>query len=183
MSPTDPTGRKKPEMTPSAENRASSAPLRMRTLSPDSTSIACASFSPFEARRMASVATVSIRATPMASAMARNRRTASTARRKWSGRDRAALGQPFGEPGERFFVEARHRRPAEPVIDQEPDRVRADVDDRIGRPVGAPGALRVELKRTQRLSRGLIRCLGHRGFSRSRVYHEAAAMACLPREA
>ena len=67
-------------------------------------------------------------------------------------RDGAGLGEPFGEAAERFFIEARHRRPAELVIDQEPDRVRADVDDRIGRPVDPLGALGVELKRPRRRS-------------------------------
>ncbi len=55
MSPTDPTGRKKPEMTPSVANRASSAPLRMRTFSPASAAIALASSGPLEARQIASV--------------------------------------------------------------------------------------------------------------------------------
>ena len=67
-------------------------------------------------------------------------------------RDDARLGQSFREAEKGFFVEARHRRPAELVIDQEPDRVRADVDDRIGRPVGPRGALGIELKRPRRRS-------------------------------
>ncbi len=62
MSPTVPTGRKKPEITPKVANRASSAPLRIRTFRPASASMASASFGPFEARRMASVATASISA-------------------------------------------------------------------------------------------------------------------------
>ena len=85
-------------------------------------------------------------------------------------RDCAGLGQSFGETGKRFFIEARHRRPAELVIDQEPDRVRADVDDRIGRPVGPLGALGVELKRPQRPFRGLNVSLRHR-VSPPRSYH------------
>ena len=85
MSPTSPSGRKKPEITPSVAKRASSSPLRMRTSTPASAAIAATSCAPFDARRMASVAVASSRATPMASAMARNRRTASTVRRNPSG--------------------------------------------------------------------------------------------------
>ena len=85
MSPTVPTGRKNPEITPSVAYRASSAPERMRTASPVSAEIAAASAGPFDARRIASVAVTSSFPTPIASAMARNRRTASTVRRKPSG--------------------------------------------------------------------------------------------------
>ena len=59
------------------------------------------------------------------------------------GRDGAGFGEPFREAAQRFLVEARHRRPAELVIDHEPDRVRADVDDRVGRPFVPLGALRL----------------------------------------
>ena len=157
MSPTAPTGRKKPEMTPSVANRASSAPLRIRTLRPDSASIAAASFGSVRS------ATHRLRRHGVDSADPHGVGDGAKAPHgldratKMVRRDRAGLGQPFGESGERFFVEARHRRPAELVIDQEPDRVRADVDDRVGRPVGALGALGVELERPQRLSRGLNR--------------------------
>jgi len=48
----------------------------MRTLSPVSLAIAAARAGPLDARRIASVAVASIVLTPIASAMARNRRTA-----------------------------------------------------------------------------------------------------------
>ena len=62
-------------------------------------------------------------------------------------RDGAGLGEPVAEPAKRFLVEARHRRPAELVIDHEPDRIRADIDNRIGRPGRALGALGIEIER------------------------------------
>ena len=70
-------------------------------------------------------------------------------------RDCAGFRQPFRESGKRFFIEARHRRAAELVIDQEPDRVRADVDDRVGASDDVRRAHRVQLKRPQRLSRAV----------------------------
>ena len=85
---------------------------------------------------------------------------------KMVGRNFAALSQAFSETGERFFIEARHRRPTELVIDQEPDRVRADIDDRIGTPVGAPHAHGVELERPQRLFGCVSLSLRHRILSR-----------------
>src|SRR6202046_2300767 len=85
-------------------------------------------------------------------------------------RDCAGLGEPFGEAAKRFFIEARHRRPAELVIDQEPDRVRADVDDRIGRPVDPLCARGVELKR-RRPFRRLNASFSHRSSSTPRAYH------------
>ena len=82
-------------------------------------------------------------------------------------RDCAGLSQSLGESSERFLVEARHRRTAELVIDQQPDRVRADVDDRVGASIDPLGALDVEPKRPQRLFRRVNACLRHRVFSAS----------------
>ncbi len=61
------------------------------------------------------------------------------------GRDGARLSQPLAEPEKRLFVEARHRRTAELVIDQEPNRIRSDVDDRIMR-ARAHDALGIEVE-------------------------------------
>ncbi len=130
--------------------------------------MAAASFGPFEARRIASVATASIRLTPMASAMARNRRTASTARRKWSGAIAPVSASPSARRAERFFIEARHRRAAKLIVDHEPDRVRADVDDRVRASVGLSRALGVKLKRPRRLFRRVNPSIRHRAVSASR---------------
>ena len=81
------------------------------------------------------------------------------------GRDGAGLGKPFGESGKRLFVEAGHRRAAELVIDQEPDRVRADVDDRIGAVVRSARTFGVEVERPQRLFRRMTASLRHRLLS------------------
>ena len=81
----------------------------------------------------------------MASAMARNRRTASTVRRKPSAATRAGLGQSVAEPAQRFLVEARQGRAAELVVDDEADRVGADVDHAVGRTLETPGAFRLEV--------------------------------------
>jgi hypothetical protein len=77
------------------------------------------------------------------------------------GRNFATLSQTFRETGERFLIEARHRRPAELVIDEEPDRVGANVDDRVGPSVDLLGALGVELARPQRLFRSMNLSLRH----------------------
>jgi hypothetical protein len=81
------------------------------------------------------------------------------------GRDFSALCQAFCKSGERLFIEARHRRAAESVIDHKPDRIRADVDDRVRASVGTLGALGVELERPQRLLRCVNGSLRHHGFS------------------
>ena len=88
-----------------------------------------------------------MRATPMASAMARNRRTASTVRRKPSAAMLAGLRQPLAEPAQGLLVEARQRCPAELVVDDEADRVRADVDHAVRAPVAADSPGRIERQR------------------------------------
>ena len=137
MSPTVPTGRKKPEITPSVANRASSAPLRIRTFRPNSASIVAASFAPVRSpahglgRHSVDPADAHGVGDGAKSPDGLDRPT------KMVRRDCAGLSQPLGETAKRFFVEARHRRTAELVVDHKPDRVRADVDDRIGTSVDA----------------------------------------------
>ena len=114
-------------------------------MNPASSAIAATSRSPFDARRSASVAMTSIRGTSIASAMARNRRIASTVRRKLSAESSPVSIEPGAEPAQRLLVEPRERRAAEPVVDDEPDRVGADVDDREGRPIVGCDALGEEL--------------------------------------
>ena len=84
---------------------------------------------------------------------------------KMVGSDFAGFRKSFRKSSERLFIEARHRRTAELVIDQEPDRVRADVDDCVRASVDLPGALGVELERPQRLLRRVRASPGHRVFS------------------
>src|SRR6202044_2549126 len=82
------------------------------------------------------------------------------------GGEDAFLGEPVRESKKGFFIEARHRRPAELVIDQKPDRVRADIDDRVRGPVDPPGALGIEFKRAWRRLRLPSASLRHRFSSR-----------------
>ena len=65
-------------------------------------------------------------------------------------RDGAGLRQPFRESGERFLVEARQGRAAKLVVDHEPHRIRADVDDAVMRPLGAHDAGGIEFERPMR---------------------------------
>ena len=121
-------------MTPSAAKRASSAPLRMRTASPDRVLDRRRELRPVagpadrlgaRSRRCA--------LTPIASAIARKRRDGLDRAAETVRGDRAGLGEPLAEAAEGLLVEARQRRAAELVIDDEAHRIRADVDDRIGR--------------------------------------------------
>ena len=50
----------------------------------------------------------------------------------------AGRGQALAERAQRFLVEQRDRRPAQPLVDHEPDRVRADVDDARTGPADRP---------------------------------------------
>ena len=74
------------------------------------------------------------------------------------GRDRPRLRQALGQPAQRLFVEARHRSAAELVVDDEPHRVRSDVDDRIMGPLRADDARGIEIERPLWL-RGQMRFL------------------------
>ncbi len=77
-------------------------------------------------------------------------------------RDGAGLGEAVAEAAQRLLVEARQRRAAELVVDHEPHRIRADVDDRIGRPDGASGALGIEIERPRHGAPRVGAILGHR---------------------
>ncbi len=65
-------------------------------------------------------------------------------------RDGAGLGQTLRKPREGFFVEARQWRAAELVVDHQPHRIRADVDDGVVRPLGAHDARGIEFERPMR---------------------------------
>ena len=93
------------------------------------------------------------------------------------GRDGARFGEPFRQAAQRFLVEARHRRPTKLIVDHKPDRVRADVDDRIGRPFVPLGALEIEVERPRRLIRALGASLGHRASSPRPPYHAGRGTA------
>jgi hypothetical protein len=60
----------------------------------------------------------------------------------------AAGYKPIAEAAEGFFVEARQRRAAKLIVDDQANRVGADVDDAVRRAIEAPGSLRVEIQRT-----------------------------------
>ena len=62
------------------------------------------------------------------------------------GRKLAGLVQPFRQPAQGLLVEARERCPAQLVVDHEPDRVRADVDDGIMLLLAPEHPLRHELQ-------------------------------------
>jgi hypothetical protein len=91
------------------------------------------------------------------------------------GGDDAGLGQSVCEAEEGLFIEARHWRPAELVIDQEPDRVRANVDNCVGRTIGPRGAPGIELERPRRRLRLLSASLAHRVSSRCELHGEGRA--------
>ena len=50
--------------------------------------------------------------------------------------DRAGLREPLAEAAQQFLVEARQRRAAELVVDDQAHRIRADVDDAVRRRAG-----------------------------------------------
>ena len=71
-------------------------------------------------------------------------------------RELARAVEALAEAAERLLVEARERGPAQLVVDDEPDRVGADVDHRVVGALRAGGALGVELERP----RGPVRRAG-----------------------
>ena len=81
-------------------------------------------------------------------------------------RDRAGLCEPFAEPAERFFVEARQRRARELVIDDQPHRIRADVDDRVMRLAPAAKSLGIDVERARGGLARRCRVPGHRAIMR-----------------
>ena len=52
------------------------------------------------------------------------------------GRELAGGGDRAAEPAQHLLVEQRRRRPAGILVDDQPDRVRADIDDRNGSSLG-----------------------------------------------
>ena len=128
-SPATPSGSWKPEMTPSAVRRASSAPDRTATWTPVIASTAAMNSRPFEASRGAAVAS-----TCSDGDVHLRRQRAEAADRRQRRGDRlglepAARRQAAGEAAELLLVEQRRRRARQPLVDDETDRVRADVDD------------------------------------------------------
>ena len=141
-SPAMPSGLWMPETTPSAVSRASSAPERSVTWTPvigldRGDEFACRS---------------TPRAAPRSRARAATRRCICVGQRAEAadrgqrrgdrlGLEPAARREAAGEPAQLLLVEERRRRAAEPLVDDETDRVRADVDDgdraaAVGEPAG-----------------------------------------------
>ena len=150
MSPTRPIGRKKPEITPCAAKWASSAPLSTRSCTPDS-------------RRDRGHQVRAVGGAPdrlggggveagHAHGVGDGAKPAHRLDRapEALGGDLAGLRQPLAEPAQRLLVEARQGRAAELVVDDEADRVRADVDHAVGSAIGAGRARSgIELERAR----------------------------------
>ena len=123
------SARARPRSRPSAAKRASSSPERMRTVSPEAASRRARNASPLPALRIASVASSSISPTSIARAIAakRSRRGDHVVHRLLA---EVPVGVERGtEPAQRLLVEAREGRAAQPIVDDEPHRVRAEIDD------------------------------------------------------
>jgi hypothetical protein len=62
--------------------------------------------------------------------------------------DRAGLRQAFAQSTQGLLIETRQWRAADLIIDNEAHGIGANVDNGVGRPVEATGALRIEIDRT-----------------------------------
>ena len=142
-SPTMPSGLWMPEMTPSAVRWASRLPERIVIGVRQMRSASAMKARPLRASRQAAVAIAQIRRTcrvshKRAEALERGERGVDGVRRQQAGRLHLAA-----EAGQHLFVEDRRRRARQPLVDDEADRVRADIDDGDRRPVVEPALGRI----------------------------------------
>ena len=129
-----PSGLWKPEMMPSAESSASRWPDTMVIGTPTTFSARAMNSRPLLASRQAAVAIAHSLPTRMprkrAKAHQRGERLVDGVLGEQAGREHLAA-----EAGEHLFVEDRRQAARQPLVDDEADRVRADVDDRDRRAV------------------------------------------------
>ena len=141
-SPTMPSGRWKPETTPSAVSSASRWPEITSILVRQICSAAAMKSLPLRASRQAAVASTHNRCDLHGVAQ----RTEALQRLERL-LDRVGRQQALGlhlaaEAGERLFVEQRRRAAGDALVDDEAHRVRADVDHRDRRPIVEPALRR-----------------------------------------
>ena len=130
-----PSGLWNPEMTPSAESSASRLPDTIVIGTPMTFSARAMNSRPLLASRQAAVAIANCLPTRMppherAKAHQRRERLVDGVLGEQPGREHLAA-----EAGEHLFVEDRRQAAGQPLVDDEADRVRADVDDRHRRAV------------------------------------------------
>ena len=141
-SPTMPSGRWKPETTPSAVSSASRWPEITSILVRQMRSAAAMKALPLRASRQAAVASTHSRSTRMVSHSARKRLQRAERLLDRVGGEQALGLHLAAEAGQRLFVEERRRAAGHALVDDEADRVRADVDDRDRRAVVEPALRR-----------------------------------------
>ena len=117
-------------MTPSAVSRASSLPESIWIGTPVIASTAATNSGPFDASRGAAVASTWISATPIWSAQ--RLEAAHRGQRRGDRRrvEPARRLEPAGQAAQLLLVEQRRRRARQALVDDQPHRVRPDVDDR-----------------------------------------------------
>ena len=125
-----PSGRWKPETTPSAVSSASRLPEITSILVRQICSASAMKSLPFLASRQAAVASTHSRSTCMVSHSARKRLSAASAFSTASAASSALGLHLAAEAGQRLFVEQRRRTAGDALVDHEAHRVRTDVDDR-----------------------------------------------------